>query len=118
MDVTATYQNASGRLHIAVVLPACTYTVSPTVVPIAAAGGTATVSVFATPLLANCGWTALSSDSLVTITSGASGTGNGTGCLLIVHALPIITACSTPSAAFLRLSTTRFAHVHARQARA
>ena len=77
-DITATYQNATGRLRIAVVLPACTYSVSPTAVSILPAGGTATLSVFASPAQANCGWTAATSDSLVTITSGASGTGNGT----------------------------------------
>lgn len=73
-DISATYENATGRLHITVSLAPCTFSVSPTTVSIPAAGGTARVSVFAG---ANCDWTAASSDSFVTITSGASGIGNG-----------------------------------------
>jgi hypothetical protein len=73
-DITARYQNATGKMHITISSVPCTFSVSPTTVSIPAAGGTARVSVFAG---ANCSWTAASSDSFVTITSGASGSGAG-----------------------------------------
>jgi len=55
--------------------PACTYSISPTSHPIPAAGGTGSVNVTAG---AGCGWAATSNVPWITITSGASGTGNGT----------------------------------------
>ena len=54
---------------------ACAYSISPVNRLIPAAGGTATVSVTAT---AGCGWIATSNVGWITITSGASGSGNGT----------------------------------------
>jgi len=53
---------------------ACTFTLSTTALPMREAGGTATVNVTGT---AGCPWTAVSNDSFITVTSGASGTGNG-----------------------------------------
>lgn len=54
--------------------PACSYGVTPTAISIAAAGGTASVTVSAP---AGCPWTVTGSTG-VTITSGSSGSGNGT----------------------------------------
>jgi hypothetical protein len=53
---------------------ACTVTINPTVhaVPATATGGSTTVSA-----PAGCSWTASSSESWLTVTAGASGTGNG-----------------------------------------
>jgi Zn-dependent metalloprotease len=53
----------------------CTFSISPTSANFPAAGGTASVSV---TTQAGCNWTAVSNSSFITITSGASGTGNGT----------------------------------------
>jgi hypothetical protein len=52
----------------------CTYAIAPTVVPLSADGGKASVRVSAA---AECPWTATSSSSWITITSGASGSGDG-----------------------------------------
>jgi formylglycine-generating enzyme required for sulfatase activity len=53
----------------------CASSVSPTSAQVAAEGGTGTVSVTAP---AGCAWTAASNVAWVTVTSGASGSGNGT----------------------------------------
>ena len=53
----------------------CTYSISPTSASYAAGGGTGSVSVTAG---AGCNWTAVSNATFITITGGASGTGNGT----------------------------------------
>jgi serine protease len=53
----------------------CTYSISPTSASYAAVGGTGSVSVTAG---AGCNWTAVSNATFITITGGASGTGNGT----------------------------------------
>ncbi len=55
--------------------PACTYSISPTSASYTSAGGTGSVNVTAG---AGCAWTAVSNDGWITITSGASGSGNGT----------------------------------------
>jgi len=55
--------------------PACTFSISPTSHPIPASGGTGSVKVTAG---AGCGWAATSNVDYITITSGVSGTGNGT----------------------------------------
>lgn len=52
----------------------CGFTVTPTFLSFTGTGGTATIQVFTAP---NCSWTASSPVNWVTITSGASGTGNG-----------------------------------------
>jgi hypothetical protein len=52
----------------------CTFTIAPTSQAVAATGGTGTVGVTTT---SGCAWTATSNTAWLTITSGASGTGNG-----------------------------------------
>jgi Zn-dependent metalloprotease len=53
----------------------CSFSITPTSASFAAAGGTGSVSVTAT---AGCSWSAASNATFITITSGSSGTGNGT----------------------------------------
>lgn len=53
----------------------CTFSINPTSASFAAGGGTGSVSVTAG---AGCAWTAVSNATFITITSGASGSGNGT----------------------------------------
>jgi hypothetical protein len=53
----------------------CSYSVSPTGLSIGAAGGTGAINVSAG---SNCSWTAAANASWITLTSGTSGTGNGT----------------------------------------
>jgi uncharacterized protein (TIGR03437 family) len=53
----------------------CTYTLTPTNQNFAAGGGTGTVAVTG---LASCAWTAISNAAWLTVTSGSSGSGNGT----------------------------------------
>jgi len=53
----------------------CKFTLSPTVGKVKAAGGLAKVSVKAN--LSDCEWTAVSTDSFITIRTGSMGTGNG-----------------------------------------
>jgi hypothetical protein len=54
---------------------ACSYTLNPTSMAFSANGGTSAVSVTAP---AGCGWSATGSPGWITITSGSTGTGNGT----------------------------------------
>jgi len=54
---------------------ACSYTLSATSQSFAAAGGTGTVGVTAP---SGCAWTAISNADWITVTGGASGSGNGT----------------------------------------
>ena len=72
-DLDCTGKNAR-RINVNVA-PPCTYTVSPTTVPTVAAGGTYNIGVTAAT---GCTWTASEGLSWLTITSGASGSGNGT----------------------------------------
>lgn len=53
----------------------CSYTISPTTLTFNASGGPGTVNVTAG---AGCNWTATANDAWISITSGNSGTGNGT----------------------------------------
>jgi hypothetical protein len=55
-------------------VPTCSYSIAPTNQSFPASGGTGSVTVTTT---AGCGWSAASNDSWITVTSGASGTGNG-----------------------------------------
>lgn len=64
-STTATFRTAS----------ACAFTLSTNNVAIVTAGGAATVTVTAD---SSCAWTAASNASFIAITSGTSGTGNGT----------------------------------------
>jgi len=65
-----------GELHAVTqpALPACSYTLAPATVSIPDAGGTGSATM---TVPAGCAWTA-TAPSWVTITSGATGTGNGT----------------------------------------
>jgi hypothetical protein len=54
---------------------ACSLVIAPSTVAISSDGGTASATVTTT---AGCAWTAVSNDSWITITSGASGSGPGT----------------------------------------
>ncbi len=53
----------------------CTYSISPTSQSVAAGGGSGAVNVTAD---SGCGWTAVSNNAFIVITSGSSGSGNGT----------------------------------------
>jgi hypothetical protein len=53
----------------------CSFSISPTSASFPSAGGTGSIAVTAT---AGCAWTARSNVAWITITAGASGTGNGT----------------------------------------
>jgi len=53
----------------------CTFTVTPTTIAMTLKGGSKSVSVKTKDK--TCAWTAVSNDDFITITSGASGTGNG-----------------------------------------
>lgn len=53
----------------------CSFSINPTSASFAAAGGSASVAV---TTQAGCNWTAVSNNSFITITSGASGSGSGT----------------------------------------
>ena len=53
----------------------CSYSISPNNVKVSAAAGTASTTVTTNSA---CSWTAASNDSWITVTSGASGSGNGT----------------------------------------
>ena len=53
----------------------CTFSINPDSYSVASTGGSSTVAI---ATVAECGWTATSSASWITITSGSSGTGNGT----------------------------------------
>jgi hypothetical protein len=55
--------------------PACTFNAAPTSAFYPVTGGTATITVTTQP---GCAWTATSQAAWITITSGGSGTGNGT----------------------------------------
>jgi hypothetical protein len=60
---------------VATTPPVCTYAIAPTSQAFAAGGGTANVGVTAP---ANCAWTAASNAAWIRLTSGSTGTGNGT----------------------------------------
>ena len=67
-----------GRINAATALAAvtpCSYSIDPTSASAAAGGGNGSVSVTAG---AGCDWTAVSNDAWITVTGGASGSGNGT----------------------------------------
>ena len=67
--------NLGGTLSRIVSAAPCTYSISPTSKSFNASAGTGSVTVTAAT---GCAWTAVSNASWVTITSGASGSGNGT----------------------------------------
>ena len=75
IDSTAIYFNNGFNWFFNDVSNACTYSISPTSVAVAAAGATGSVSVTAG---SGCAWTAVRNDAWITVTGGASGTGSGT----------------------------------------
>ena len=67
-----------GRINAATALAAvtpCSYSIDPTTASAAAGGGNGSVTVTASP---GCDWTAVNNDAWITVTGGASGSGNGT----------------------------------------
>ena len=56
-------------------LPACNFAITPMAMNFLKAGGNGTITVTADP---GCAWTAVSNSPFITVTMGASGTGNGT----------------------------------------
>jgi transglutaminase-like putative cysteine protease len=75
-NITVPSGGATYTANFTATTPTCTYTLSATSVSLAAKGGAETVSVKAKGT--GCDWTATSNDPFITITSGSSGTGNGT----------------------------------------
>jgi endonuclease G len=63
------------NLTVTPAAPTCTYTLGASSQTFAAAAGSGSVTVQTT---AGCNWTAVSNDAWINVTSGASGTGNGT----------------------------------------
>jgi PKD repeat protein len=77
--VVVAVTDAKGAVGTAIVTitvdPACTYSIAPTGRDFPASGGSSSVSVKAP---SGCAWQAVSNDSWITITSGSTGSGNGT----------------------------------------
>jgi hypothetical protein len=70
------YRETGGRAHANLTLDGtCSYTLSASSIRPAAVAATGSISVIADP---GCAWTATTTDSFITVTSGASGTANGT----------------------------------------
>ncbi len=67
----------AGQIHTVTQsgITACSYTISPTALSYSSAGGLGTVTVSSG---SGCTWTAVSNNSWITITSGSTGTANGT----------------------------------------
>ncbi len=75
-SITATATKATGSTsEFSQCVPICVYSISPMSQSFGQAGGPGSVTVTAT---GGCSWTAVSNDAFITVTSGASGTGNGT----------------------------------------
>ncbi len=66
--------SANANDSTTIIAPSCTYSISPASLSMAAAGGSGTIAVTAPT---GCAWTASSLLSWASVTSGASGTGNG-----------------------------------------
>jgi len=74
-DISATYQNVTGTVHVVIAATPCVFSVFPGSLSVSANGGAQTLTVSSSS--GSCNWTAKSSDAFVTITGGASGSGNG-----------------------------------------
>ncbi len=72
---SATIQIGTNSATITQAAVSCTYSIAPTSQSVPAAGGTGSVTVTAG---SSCAWSATKDASWISITSGASGTGNGT----------------------------------------
>ena len=77
---SATISAGTGTFSVTQVAAACTYTLSSTSLSVASAASTGNISVTS---VAGCAWTAVSTDSWITVTGGATGSGNGTVTLSI-----------------------------------
>jgi Glucose / Sorbosone dehydrogenase len=85
MNISSFGEDESGEIYvvnlggtvsrIVSATPQCTYGITPTSQSFGPAGGTGSVAVTAP---AGCGWTAVNNATWLTITGGASGSGNGT----------------------------------------
>lgn len=82
----------------------CTYSISPTSQSFDAAGGPGTISVTADT---NCSWTAVSNASWITITSGSSGTGNGSVGYYVLQNKAKATRTRTITVAGLQFTVTQ-----------
>jgi len=76
MPITGTMTIAGQTFTVNQKIGGCTITLSPKSAKVSAVGSILNVKVKAN--LSDCVWTAVSNDSFITITSGTSGTGNGT----------------------------------------
>lgn len=72
VDISATYQNVTGTMRIAIG-STCVFSVAPGSITMPAAGGTTTLLLYAST--GTCTWTATSNAAFVTITNGTSGSG-------------------------------------------
>jgi uncharacterized repeat protein (TIGR03803 family) len=75
-NITVPSGGATYAANFTATSPTCTYTLSAASVTLAAKGGSEAVSVKVKGT--DCAWTASTTNSWITITSGTSGTGNGT----------------------------------------
>jgi hypothetical protein len=72
---TGTVSIAGQTFTVTQAAQSCSYAIDPTTQSLAAIGGSGTIAVSAG---SSCAWTATTNDSWITITTGGSGTGNGT----------------------------------------
>lgn len=79
---------------------ACVYTIAPDNQSFAAAGGSGSIAV---TVPSGCSWTAVSSDTWLTVTSGSSGNGNGS-----VNYTVAANAGSSPRTATIMIATETF----------
>jgi uncharacterized protein (TIGR03437 family) len=77
IEATSFSNNGLGNYTLSLTMPAggCTYAINPASQSLTTAGGTGTVNVNTQGL---CAWTAMSNNTWITISSGASGSGSGT----------------------------------------
>ena len=92
VTITASGGGVTRTAPVTVVIPACTYSINPTSASPGSSAGTYSVQVTAGT---GCSWTAVSTVSWITVTSGASGSGNGT----VNYSLAANTATTTRSGA-------------------
>jgi len=74
-DVSAIYQQIRGSTTVTIFPAVCVFSVQPQQVSVPNGGGSASVQIAF--LQGPCPWSAQSNDAFITITSGASGIGNG-----------------------------------------
>jgi len=74
--ISTTEDITVAQSHSGIMCSECVYTLSPNTIPFSAAGGSGSFNVISSD--AACPYTVASNDSFLSITSGTSGTGNGT----------------------------------------